>query len=277
MKNHSILNIIVYKKRVTKEMGTGFNVKTIKTKMTEHYKMGFTFRLCVFVATFIAYLFYKDALYSFVTSPIKFGITPLHMLWMVFMLTMISHLFPTDKLPMSLRKYLKETYVEVEEYSELELLRFVQDQNRKAWIVMLVWLCFNAVWGFLYLAKIIDNADLLMLTVFYYLCDYICILFYCPFQSVIMKNKCCVNCRIYDWGHFMMFTPMLFIKDFFSWSLFFTSLIVLIHWEYVYAKHPERFWAGSNQILKCRNCKDKTCQAKKRIAKAVGMKPYEGE
>ena len=68
----------------------------------------------------------------------------------------------------------------------------------------------------------------------------------------------------------MMFTPMLFIKDFFSWSLFFTSLIVLIHWEYIYAKHPERFWVGSNQILRCKNCKDKTCQAKKKIAQKVG-------
>jgi hypothetical protein len=258
-------------------MGTGFNFKIIQTKMTKHYQIGFVFRICVFIATFAAYLFYKDELYGFVISPIRFGITPLHVLWLVFMLTMLSHLFPTDKLPMSLRKYLKETYVEVPDYSELELLKFVQDQNKKAWIVMLVWLCFNAIWGVLYLFGILDNADLLMLTVFYYLCDYICILLYCPFQSVIMKNKCCVNCRIYDWGHFMMFTPMLFIKDFFSWSLFFTSLIVLIHWEYIYAKHPERFWVGSNQILKCKNCKDKTCQAKKKIAKKAGMKPYVGE
>lgn len=237
--------------------------------MTRHYAVGFTFRLGVFIATFLAYLFYKDELYGFVRTPIRFGVTPLHVLWLVFMVTMISHLFPTDKLPMSLRKYLKETYVEEESHSAFELLQFVQDQNRKAWIVMLVWLCFNSIWGLLYLFKVIDNAELLMLTVFYYLCDYICILFYCPFQSVIMKNKCCVNCRIYDWGHFMMFTPMLFIKDFFSWTLFFTSVIVLIHWELVYAKYPERFWSGSNKILQCKNCKDKTCQAKKSIAKKV--------
>lgn len=250
-------------------MGTGFGFKFVKTKMTRHYAIGFTFRLGVFIATFLAYLFYKETLYEFVRTPIRFGVTPLHVLWLVFMITMISHLFPTDKLPMSLRKYLKETYVEAEGYSEYELLQFVQDQNRKAWLVMLVWLCFNAIWGLLYLFKVIDNAGLLMLTVFYYLCDYICILFYCPFQSLLMKNKCCVNCRIYDWGHFMMFTPMLFIKDFFSWSLFFTSVVVLIHWELVYAKYPERFWEGSNRILQCRNCKDKTCQMKKKIAKKV--------
>lgn len=130
---------------------------------------------------------------------------------------------------------------------------------------MLCWLFFNAIFGILYLLKIIDNTDLLMLTIFYYLCDYICILFYCPFQHLIMKNRCCVNCRIYDWGHFMMFTPMLFIRDFFSWSLFFTSCVVLIHWEIIYAKHPERFWYGSNQRLQCASCSDKTCQIKRRL------------
>jgi len=105
----------------------------------------------------------------------------------------------------------------------------------------------------------------LMLTVFFYLCDYICILIYCPFQHLIMKNRCCVNCRIYDWGHFMMFTPMLFIRNFFSWSLFFTSCVVLLNWEITYAKHPERFFYGSNQSLQCANCKDKICTVKKKV------------
>jgi len=128
---------------------------------------------------------------------------------------------------------------------------------------MLLWLSFNAIWGFLYLFEVMDDIDLWMLAVFYFLCDYICILFFCPFQTFIMKNKCCVNCRIYDWGHFMMFTPMLFMKSFFSWSLFFTALIVLIRWEIVYAQNPQLFWSGSNQTLQCKNCKDKTCQLKK--------------
>ena len=137
---------------------------------------------------------------------------------------------------------------------------------------MLLWLCFNAVFGILYLVGILKNVDLLMLTVFYYLSDYVCILYWCPFQSGIMKNKCCVNCRIYDWGHFMMFTPMLFIKDFFSWSLFFTACIVLLHWEIIYAKYPERFWSGANMRLQCVNCKDKTCQKKKKLLQMIKHK-----
>ena len=241
----------------------------IMTDMLKRYLVKFIIRLCIFFAVLAAYLTQKKVLYGFMTHKFTFGIaeygiSPLHVLWLVFMIMMITHLFPNEKLSMALKKNKKENYIEVKGYSEQELLKFVQDQNIKAWTVMLIWLCFNAIWGFLYLFEVIDNADLLMLTVFYFLCDYICILFFCPFQTYIMKNKCCVNCRIYDWGHFMMFTPMLFIKNFFSWSLFFTSLIVLIHWEIVYAKYPQRFWSGSNKTLQCGTCKDKTCQMKKR-------------
>lgn len=68
----------------------------------------------------------------------------------------------------------------------------------------------------------------------------------------------------------MMFTPMLFIKNFFSWSLFFTSCIVLLHWEIIYAKYPERFWSGSNRKLECANCKDKICKYKRKINMLMG-------
>lgn len=57
--------------------------------MTEHYRIGFIFRLSVFFLTFVAYLFQKEELYDLVLRPIKFGITPLHILWLVFMVTML--------------------------------------------------------------------------------------------------------------------------------------------------------------------------------------------
>lgn len=233
-----------------------------KTNMLKRFLVKFVIRIAIFVAIFSLYLFNKPLLCDFMLQPVVKGVTPIHVLWLVFMVMMFRHVFPYKKLSMALRKSEKEQYVKQQDYSELELYRFVKDQNVKAWTVMLIWLSFNAIFGMLYLFKVIDSADLLMLTVFYFLCDYICILLFCPFQSFIMKNKCCVNCRIYDWGHFMMFTPMLFIQNFFSWSLFFMSLIVLIHWEIIYAKYPERFWYGSHQKLQCANCNDKICKLK---------------
>ena len=242
----------------------------IKTAMMYRYYIKFIMRLTVFICVFVLYLTRKEWIseilnYPFSLYVVDFKITPLHLLWAMFMGIMLLHLFPLESLSMALRKNKRETYEEVPDYSEVELMKFVQDQNIKAWKIMLIWLSGNAVVGLLYLFHILDVADLLMLTVFYFLSDYICILFFCPFQTGIMKNKCCVNCRIYDWGHFMMFTPMLFIQNFYSWSLFFTSLVVLIHWEIVYAKHPERFWSGSNRTLQCANCQDKTCQIKKKL------------
>ncbi len=239
----------------------------VKTLMLKKYLVKFVIRIVIFIFMAVMYIKDKALMYDLMTQPVWMGITPVHVLWLVFMVMMLLHIFPPKEVTMALRKADKEKYEEQKDYSELELLKYVQDQNVKAWKVMLVWLSFNAVFGILYLFKIIDNADLLMLTVFYFLSDYICILLFCPFQTGIMKNRCCVNCRIYDWGHFMMFTPMLFIKNFFSWSLFFTSCVVLIKWEIIYAKHPERFWDGSNKTLKCANCKDKTCQIKNALKK----------
>ncbi len=250
------------------------NMKLEKTRMLQLYMLKLALRIGIFVGIFSLYIHNKQWLWQMVTGPLVLGIGPVHVLWALFMCIMIRHLFPNKNRSMALRKNEQENYWEVADYSELELLRYVKIQNIRAWQVMLVWLFFNAIFGLLYLYHILDEADLFMLTVFFFLCDYICILFFCPFQTFIMKNKCCVNCRIYDWGHFMMFTPMLFICNFFSWSLFFTSLIVLIHWEIGYSRHPERFWQGSNKTLQCLNCKDKTCQMKTALAR---KKPTEAQ
>ena len=239
--------------------------KIVHTLMLKSYFVKLVIRVLIFSSVLLFYIRDKDLMYRFMNQPFWMGITPIHLLWLVFMAMMINHLFPTKRLSMAIRKSHGCEYEESAGYSELELFKFVQDQNLKAWKVMLCWLFLNGIFGALYVLKVIDNADLLMLSVFYFLCDYICILFYCPFQSLIMKNRCCVNCRIYEWGHFMMFTPMLFIKSFFSWSLFFTSCVVLINWELIYAKHPERFWSGSNKKLQCKNCQDKICKVKNKV------------
>lgn len=241
--------------------------KFVMTGMMARYFVKLLIRVGIFVSIVVFYIMDKPLMCHVMTMDVYKGIRPIHILWLYFMSLMVIHIFPFEKirLTMAKRKAEEKPYHPVEGYSELELLQFVQNQNVKAWTVMLVWLLTNCVIGGLYLFHFLDDADLLMCTVFFFLCDYICILFFCPFQKIIMKNRCCVNCRIYDWGHFMMFTPMLFIRNFFSWSLFFTSCVVLIHWEVVYAKHPERFWYGSNKNLQCVNCKDRTCQIKNRI------------
>ena len=240
--------------------------KIIKTSMLKSYMVKFGIRIFIFLFIAVLYVANKPLMYQLMTQPIWKGITPIHVLWMVFMVMMLGHIFPTERLSMAMGKADEKHYYENKNYSQLELLQFVQNQNIKAWTVMLIWLVFNAIF-ILYLCGIMDEADLLMLTVFYF-CATISVFYYIAVPVCDYENRCCVNCRIYDWGHFMMFTPMLFIQNFYSWSLFFTSCIVLIKWEITYAKHPERFWYGSNNSLQCANCKDKICQLKKRIRKS---------
>lgn len=242
-----------------------------RNKMFTAYFLRWLFRLGVFLSALAIYIF-RPQLMSLFTDFHLFGrLTPVTVLWALMMALMIIHMLPGPGQTMGIRKSLPVTYREPEgSYDRLELLEYVQDMNVRAWRVLLVWLSFNAIFGLLYLARIIGEEELILLTLFYYVGDITCIIMFCPFQTFIMKNHCCVSCRIFDWGWFMMFTPMLFIRSFFSWSLFFTSVVVLIRWEFIYAKHPERFWRGSNTSIRCENCQDHICRIKKPLRNALG-------
>lgn len=80
-----------------------------------------------------------------------------------------------------------------------------------------------------------------------------------------MKNKCCGTCRIYNWDFAMMFTPLIFVGGFWSWSLVALSLGLLVNWEVRYKMHPEWFYEQTNQSLTCVNCQEKLCRHKKSL------------
>ena len=112
--------------------------------------------------------------------------------------------------------------------------------------------------GLLHAANLIGDIGLFMITLFFYVCDLICVLIWCPFR-LMMKNRCCTTCRIFNWDHLMMFSPMIFIPSFYAWSLFGMSLVVFLIWEVCILVHPERFWDKTNAALQCANCTDKLC------------------
>lgn len=233
--------------------------------MLDTYIVKFAIRIAVFLTILLLYLFQYDALAQALSDAINNVISPLHILWLMFMIMMLRHLLPRHKATMALLKGESEYYHPVPNYAQEELDSYIHTQNRRALLILILWIAVNSIFGVLHASSIMKDVDLFMLTIFYFLCDYICILIYCPFQALIMQNKCCVNCRIFDWGHFMMFLPMLFIPSAFTWSLFFMSLIVLLRWEWIVAKHPERIWSGSHKRLQCANCTDKTCQIKTKL------------
>ena len=71
----------------------------------------------------------------------------------------------------------------------------------------------------------------------------------------------------------LLVTPLLFIRSFFSWSLVFVAIIILIRWEITFSKNPERFWRGSNLNLRCEHCTDKICKIKKPILQKGDKQP----
>lgn len=193
----------------------------------------------------------------------QYSVIWVYIVWAIFMLSMLFQMFsPKSRLTMGARKVFAVNYQPVENYSELELYKTMQKSTLGAYKVLLVWCFFNAIFGILYLFGFIQIKELVLLTAFYYVSDLICVVIWCPFQRYLMKNRCCVNCRIFNWGYFMIFTPFLFIRNFFTWSLFFMALILLLRWEITITMKPERFWDGSNDTLKCENCKDKICMIK---------------
>ena len=131
--------------------------------------------------------------------------------------------------------------------------------------VALVWLALNGILGALYLFGVYDAGILILVCLFYAVCDMICILFFCPFQTWFMKNKCCGSCRIYNWDYAMMFTPLVFIPSVYTYSLLGLSLLLLLKWEVTYKMHPERFAENTNCALDCSRCEEKLCQHKRQL------------
>jgi len=66
----------------------------------------------------------------------------------------------------------------------------------------------------------------------------------------------------------MAFSPMIYIPSFWTYSILFMSAATLIQWEFLYLRHPERFYEQYNANLMCKNCKRKVCKrtGKKLIA-----------
>jgi hypothetical protein len=123
----------------------------------------------------------------------------------------------------------------------------------------------NGIIWTLYFTGVIDAGILVLVSLFYSVADKICVLFFCPFQAIFMKNKCCATCRIYNWDFPMMCTPLWLVPGVFSRVLAVMSLGILLIWELSLIRHPERFSEKTNEYLRCKNCTEKLCAHKKQL------------
>ena len=131
--------------------------------------------------------------------------------------------------------------------------------------MLFAWLGLNGAIAALYYTGLIDNGILVLISLFYSVSDMICILFFCPFQTWFMRNKCCGSCRIYNWDYAMMFTPLALIPHPLARGLFLMGALLLIVWELAVLIHPERFDVATNAVLRCANCPEKLCHHKAQL------------
>ena len=169
---------------------------------------------------------------------------------LVFVVAMVLRFFPDKIESMGCQKVFGCNHQPVEQPQPH------RNVSAATWGILAAWLGLNGVIAALYFTHIIDTGILILVSLAYSVCDMICILFFCPFQSWFLKNKCCTTCRIYNWDFAMMFTPLVLIPRFYTWSLFGLGLALLLYWELTHLRHPERFYEECNASLKCANCKE---------------------
>ena len=187
-------------------------------------------------------------------------LSPLHILWVIWVIDMVYQLVPVKKhIPLGSQKLFKQRFKPILDKINSQALReYVISTTKAAYKVFVIWAAFILVLGVLYYLKVLTAAHLFMISVLFYVCDLICVLIWCPFR-LLMKNRCCTTCRIFNWDHLMMFTPMLFVNSFFSISLLVMAFAVWVVWELFVMMYPERFWEKTNGALQCSQCTDKLC------------------
>lgn len=188
----------------------------------------------------------------------KFSV--LHLLWALWLFDMICQLVPVKGyISLGSHKHFLARFRPIAEKINKDTIRkYVRSTTKAAYKVMVIWVAFVALLGLLYFLDVLGKAELLLVSVAFYVCDLICVLIWCPFR-LIMGNRCCTTCRIFNWDHLMMFSPVIFVAGFYTWSLFALSLVVFAAWEICVLIHPERFWEQTNEALRCANCTDKLC------------------
>ncbi|MBP3322498.1 MAG: hypothetical protein J6M12_09085 [Clostridia bacterium] len=181
----------------------------------------------------------------------------------VLFIEMLMRYFPSKHDSIGCQKFFKRNYLPTGKSEP------VLPKKSRAVVAASAWFLLNgAIWT-LYFTGVIDAGILVLVCIFYSVGDKICVLFFCPFQALFMKNKCCATCRIYNWDFPMMCTPLWLVPGIFSRVLAVMSLGILLVWELSLIRHPERFSENTNACLSCKNCKEPVCRGKRKTAKLL--------
>ena len=158
-----------------------------------------------FAFILIGYISYRLRGSDAITSRLEKQPVIIVVTWSVFVLEMVLRFFPSRFESPGCQKQFGRNYIKSGETSII-----IQDNNATL-LIALIWIVLNGFIGALRMRNILDDGILILICSAYSVCDMICILFFCPFQTWLMRNKCCGTCRIYNWDYAMMFTPLFFV------------------------------------------------------------------
>ncbi|MBR5369843.1 MAG: hypothetical protein IK137_00905 [Bacilli bacterium] len=232
-----------------------------KSKFRKSYIKRLIFRIIIFIIMISIYIIYPNTFE--VSKGINFikMFSPLHIIWLIWMIDMILQLCKVPKYwPLGSQKYWAHRYLpNIKEIDKKIIKKHIQKMNKDSVAIAITWILVICLISGLYFSKLISYQVVILISTAFYVCDIICVIGWCPFKTFYMHNKCCTTCRIFNWDHAMMFTPLIVIPGIWTYSLVIMSLIVLTVWEIACAIHPERFLEKTNCALQCHNCKDKLC------------------
>lgn len=218
------------------------------------YKFAISFVLLLNTAIFI--LFFDQYIYLLD----DYLIPVLFVLFFVDSLTVIVPQLSKDKFS---GKQFKKFFREFPKYNIKKVKALKHKADQAALLIFFLYFGGVVIIGLLYLLNDwFELKHLYLIFLAINLSDYICILLWCPFRSLFLKNKCCNTCRISNWDRVMKFALLLFIPNFYTVSIFLMALIVFIIWEYSHIINPEYFYPTSNEALRCSNC-DLPCTVRK--------------
>ena len=232
--------------------------KKISVVSSNHY-IRLAYRTVIFVLLLIFYIRFRMFSEPTIVELVERIPVVLFVIWLVFVIEMVLRFFPSKFESPGCQKQFARNYIKSGSTDVS-----ISDNNATV-LVALIWIVFNGVFGALHMTGILDDGIMLLLCSAYSICDVICILFFCPFQTWFLKNKCCCTCRIYNWDYAIMFTPLFFVRKVYTWSLLALSVALLVRWEITFYLHPERFSEKTNDYLKCANCTEKLCAHKKQL------------
>ena len=188
------------------------------------------------------------------------GFSWLHIMWLIWIADMIIQLIPVRAYISigSQKQFLAFFRPIPERFNCRNLKKHIVMTTKSAYKVFFIWTAVTAIIGILHRCGIIRASVVFIICMFFYVADLICVLIWCPFR-LIMKNRCCTTCRIFNWDHLMMFSPFFFVGGFYAKSLLILAIVIWLVWELCVVMYPERFWEATNMALRCSECTDKLC------------------